>query len=87
MKTTVTLAHGSDAAGFSIGDTVALPVPGASPGYARVVAIASAVLTIESAVVWGDPRWRRLLVWALRLRSPSFGRVTLREAWTGRVWR
>jgi len=44
---------------------------------------------------WGNPRWQRMLTWALRLKSPStmaidcetmtlrFRVPTLREAWTG----
>lgn len=34
---------------------------------------------------WMNPRWQRLLMWAMRWRSPSHGLVpTFREAWTGR---
>ena len=34
---------------------------------------------------WLNPRWQRMLWWALRIKSPSLWRVpTLREAWTGR---
>lgn len=34
---------------------------------------------------WLNPRWQRLLMWVMRWRSPSFGRVpTFREAWTGK---
>ncbi len=42
---------------------------------------------------WGNPLWERLLMWALRLPSPSKrfrvggeGLVTFREAWTGRIY-
>lgn len=40
---------------------------------------------------WGNPRWHRLLMWALRIPSPSLlyfrrgGLTTFLEAWTGRV--
>lgn len=36
---------------------------------------------------WMNPRWWRLMLWVLRIPSPSlFWRVpTFREAWTGKV--
>jgi hypothetical protein len=35
-------------------------------------------------MTWGNPRWQRMLTWALRWRSWALGRVpTFREAWTG----
>jgi hypothetical protein len=36
-------------------------------------------------MTWGNPRWQRLLMWALRMGSPSHDMhvPTFREAWTG----
>lgn len=39
-------------------------------------------------MIWGNPRWQRLLMWAMRWKSPSLQIIpTFREVWTGRVYR